>query len=282
MAIRDICLAYFDAGHGERSAAADYAIDLARRRSAHLTIAIGVPITSMASLSPIFSLVDIEAEANAGRLARASTFVEHLRGLASVAGLSANVEVRPGPLFPIYEEMAGIARVHDLSIVDAPRGGDGFQRDFVEDLIETSGSPVLLVPAGWSAKAEPGRVIIAWDGGVEAARAMHQAMPLLDHTPVVDVVSVTGETLRAMRRAERKLNGADAAKHLARHCREVIVTSRPVIGGVTNTLQLYAERTHAELLVMGFYGHSRLRESILGGATRDALDGATLPILLAA
>src|SRR4051794_20857281 len=130
--IRDICLAFFDPVHGEPSAAADYAIDLAARRSAHLTIAAGVPMSSIGSLSPVFSPIDIEAEANAGRRAGATAFAEHLRSLASIAGLSASIAVRQNALFPIYEEMAGIARVHDLSIVDAPRDSDGFQRDFVE------------------------------------------------------------------------------------------------------------------------------------------------------
>jgi nucleotide-binding universal stress UspA family protein len=283
MMIRDVCLAYFDPVEGEASAAADYAVDVAARRSAHLTIAAGVPMSSIASLSPVFSLADIEAEANAARRAGAGAFVERIRDLASIAGLSASIEVRQNALFPIYEEMASVARVHDLSIVDAPHETDSSQRDFVEDLIEASGAPVLLVPEGWAHKGEPGRTIVAWNGGKEAARAMHQAMPFLSQSAVIDVVTVTGESPRALRGAQTRGDGAGAAAHLARHCREVVTSSRPIVAGrVVHTLQLHAEQTGAELIVMGFYGHSRLREAILGGATREALGGAAVPILLAA
>lgn len=284
MPLCDICFVCFDPTLDEcRGAAAAYAVDLAARHSAHLTLVVGVAQTSIASLSPVFDLAGIEAEANARSRERAETFGERLRELAAVAGVSASVEIRQGALFPVYEAVARVARVHDLAVVDAPRPGFDMHREFVEDLIESSGAPVVLVPQGWTAGARIRRALLAWDGGREAARAMHQAAPILDGCGSIDVVRISGESSRARRAAAETVGGADAARHLARHCAEVSVSDRPARDGrVFDTLQLHAGLTGADLIVMGFYGHSRLRESILGGATRDALSSCAMPVLLAA
>jgi nucleotide-binding universal stress UspA family protein len=101
-------------------------------------------------------------------------------------------------------------------------------------------------------------------------------MPLLAAAEMVEVVSVLGEKDIAA-----EASGADIARHLARHCPEVCVNVLPVgEDGVAATLFAHGILTRADLMVMGGYGHSRLREFILGGVTRDTLARTDIPTLL--
>ena len=117
---------------------------------------------------------------------------------------------------------------------------------------------------------------VAWDGGASAARAVRDALPLLAAAEMVEVVSVLGE-----KDITAEASGADIARHLTRHCPEVCVNVLPVgEDGVAATLFAHGILTRADLMVMGGYGHSRLREFILGGVTRDTLARTDIPTLL--
>ena len=150
------------------------------------------------------------------------------------------------------------------------------QRDIVIDMLFGSGVPLLLVPANWNKPGPIRKAIVAWDGGASAARAVRDALPLLADAEMVEVVSVLGEKDIAA-----EASGADIARHLARHCREVSVNVLPVReDGVAATLFAHGILTRADLMVMGGYGHSRLREFVLGGVTRDTLARTDIPTLL--
>ena len=119
-------------------------------------------------------------------------------------------------------------------------------------------------------------VLIAWDGGLPASRAVQDALPVLAMADRVEVVTVNGGTSGGNRPTD------DLARHLARH--GIRVERKSISHGdinVANALLSYADDVSADLLVMGGYGHSRLREIVLGGTTRTILQSMTLPALMA-
>jgi nucleotide-binding universal stress UspA family protein len=135
-----------------------------------------------------------------------------------------------------------------------------------------TGRPVLVAPT--AATVVGSRVAIAWNGSAQAARVVAASKPILVLADQVTVVTV-GEIGRSASAAELV---AYLAKHNVRAVHEALTLAQATTGA---TLLAHAGRTQTDLLVMGAYGHSRLREMILGGATRDVLAAATLPVLMA-
>ncbi len=173
------------------------------------------------------------------------------------------------------------ARHVDLSIVGQvdPEEGDVDAELIAEAAFMQSGRPCLVVPYIGARTLPPARVLIAWDGSREAARAVGDAMPLLTRAESVTVLVVDPASLRG-RVGDQP--GADLATHLARHGikAEVMTTASGGIG-VGNVIIGQASDSGADLVVMGGYGHSRLRELVLGGATQSMLDHMPVPALLA-
>jgi len=143
----------------------------------------------------------------------------------------------------------------------------------------SSGKPLLLVPEGASASLKPKRVMVAWDSRLEASNAVSRAMELLssaDNVHVVLVDPIEGES------GQGAEPGADIGTYLARHGVKVTVDRLPSQGrSVADTLRQHAVDMAADLLVMGAYGHSRLRERIFGGVTRSMVEAPPLPVFLA-
>jgi nucleotide-binding universal stress UspA family protein len=146
-----------------------------------------------------------------------------------------------------------------------------------EELALGVGRPVLVIPRYGSFPSAGRRVLVAWNGSREATRAVGDALPLLQRAEQVTILSIdpTVEPDGA------RLPGADMALYLARHG---VVASAAAIPGadmdVGNLLLSYATDHDADLIVMGAYGHTRLREMVLGGATRTLLQHMTVPVLL--
>jgi nucleotide-binding universal stress UspA family protein len=140
-------------------------------------------------------------------------------------------------------------------------------------------NPVLIVPYAGEFSSVGQRVLIAWDGSMEAARAVHGAIPLLQRAGQVQVAVFDP---RVGPGAHGEEPGADIALFLARHGIRVDV-SRHVTGGeidIGNAILSHASDFGADLLVMGGYGHSRFREVLLGGVTRTILRSMTTPVLM--
>jgi nucleotide-binding universal stress UspA family protein len=119
-------------------------------------------------------------------------------------------------------------------------------------------------------------VMVCWDGSRSAARAVGDALPFLLRAEKVEVVLVASEPGKS-----DEIPGADIAHHLARHGLKVELKRIVAVDvDVTNTLLSHAADVGSDLLVMGGYGHSRLREFVLGGVTRGILASMTLPTLM--
>ena len=117
-------------------------------------------------------------------------------------------------------------------------------------------------------------MVVAWDFSRPAARAVADALPILEKAKHVSVVTVTNEKV-----IDTKRSGAELAKHLARHGVAVVLDTVDAAGcGIGDVLESYVTSRNADILVMGAYGHSRIREFILGGATQSMLSRPPLPI----
>lgn len=151
--------------------------------------------------------------------------------------------------------------------------------DAAETAIMESGRPVLVIPNSGALSPSPKRVMIAWNGRKESTRAAFDALPVLASASAVDIVWIDPQVGSDW---VGDLPCAELAATLARH--GVKAEARPVKASedsITTTLVEEMKRTNADMLVMGAYGHTRLREFILGGATRSQLRGMTLPVLFA-
>lgn len=192
-----------------------------------------------------------------------------------------SIEVRTAEAVSLYPQNTAAmhARYADLTVLPGMhRDGDNLAlHDHFHDVLRHSGRPVLVVPEGASLPVPPKCAVIGWKPTREAARAVADAMPLLRRAERVDVVVIdpaVGES------AYGSDPGADIAAHLARHGLRVEVTVRPSMNySVAYALLDHARTVGADLLVAGGYGHSRLREAVLGGSTRELLETAHLPVL---
>ena len=170
-----------------------------------------------------------------------------------------------------------MSRLYDLNIVAQPDSSNPGQTDFLsEAVLFGSGRPMLLVPYINRGAFKSDRVLICWDGKAPAARAVHNAAPFLRKAKSIDVVTINEN--------EDTLGEASLAAlvaHLAR--RDLAATPHRLTtetSNVHNAILSLAADNDSDLIVMGGYGHSRLREFILGGVTRGMFETLTVPALI--
>lgn len=169
------------------------------------------------------------------------------------------------------------ARLRDLTIVPVPVG-DYFDQWYAEAIIFGSGHPTLVLP---HTRKRAGAftldvVAVAWDFSRPAARAVADALPLLEKAKKVHVLTAANEKVIESRRPT-----AEFAKYLGRHDVDVVLdTVDAADRRIGDILESYVTSCNADMLVMGAYGHSRIREFILGGATKSMLSRPPLPIFL--
>jgi nucleotide-binding universal stress UspA family protein len=233
----------------------------------------------------------------AGRHAPAEVIREHLahaeaeaeavfaaaRELAGQRKVSLATRRETGSVDRLPSLLGRDARTADLVIVGQPnpQAGGTDAALLAEAAFMDSGRPALVLPHADSRAATmpPRRAMLAWDGSREAARAVHDALPLLRLAEEAIVLVVDARDLGAR---VGQQPGADVAAHLARH--EVRTRVKRVTSGgsgIGELLLAQAREEGADLLVMGGYGHSRLREMLVGGVTRHLLEHTTVPVLFA-
>jgi len=170
-----------------------------------------------------------------------------------------------------------MARRFDLSVIAQTEPDKVAPEELiVEGALFGSGRPVVVVPYIQKTGVNLHRVMVCWDASRAAARAVADALPFLERAKAIDVVIVASE-----RPKSDEIPGADIGQHLARHglaveVKRIVATDTDV----ANTLLSHAADISADFIVMGGYGHSRLREFILGGVTRGILASMTVPALM--
>lgn len=197
----------------------------------------------------------------------------------SKSGLSGECRVVEGEV----EDLAAVhGRYADLLIVGQPdmNAPDGAQAmEDVKSVIFAAGRPLLFVPYAGKVKTLGKNIFVAWNASREATRAVTDALPLLQRADKVTVMVVRP---RADARAHGEIPGADIAAYLARHGVKVDVMAEEGEGIDVGDLMLSrVADLGSDLIVMGAYSHSRLRQWVLGGATRTMLESMTVPVLMA-
>jgi nucleotide-binding universal stress UspA family protein len=169
-----------------------------------------------------------------------------------------------------YADLIVLSQNSDLTDLEAPVG------TMAGNILMAAGRPVLVVPKDYKGASIGQRILVAWKPSAEAARAVHDALPLLQQAEAVTVMRVNPDADEPAHNP-----GADLATHLARH--GVKVTTSPVLApdaSAGTAIVDKARALQADLIVMGAYGHSRLRELVFGGATRKMLQAPPLPVLM--
>jgi nucleotide-binding universal stress UspA family protein len=194
------------------------------------------------------------------------------RAVVSAQSRMLDVSVASAP-----DVFAKVARRFDLAIIgQAEPEAPSLERLIVEAALFDSGRPVVIVPYVQRSSLTLDRVMVCWDGSRSAARAVADAMPLLVRAKATEVVTVASEPAKS-----DEIPGADIGHHLARHGVKVEIDSIVTVEtDVASTILSHAADISADFLVMGGYGHSRLREFVLGGVTRGTLSSMTLPTLM--
>jgi nucleotide-binding universal stress UspA family protein len=173
------------------------------------------------------------------------------------------------------------ARYADLPIMTRPTQEDAHDArlDLIEGVLFHSGRPVLVMPPGWNGQSIGKRALLAWDASREATRALSEADWLIEGAEQVTVVTIDAKPKTF---GHSEAPGALIAAHLKR--RGLPVEIRNIEGAgrpAAEALLDEAAKQNADLIIMGGYAHARLRAMMFGGATRDMLNAATVPLLMA-
>jgi nucleotide-binding universal stress UspA family protein len=254
----------------------DYALALARAFDAHPA---GVAFAYEA-VPPAMLIDDVpptwieEFRKEAEEAAKAA--VGRFNAAAQRAKVAVEARWMPASFVGTADVFGRIARRFDLSVVRQAEPGKNTPAPLIiEAALFASGRPVVIVPYIQKGGVTLDRIMVCWDASRCCARAVSDAMPFLERAGTVEVVMV------AERGKSDEVPGADIAQHLARHGIKVEV--RQIVAPdvkAADVLLSHATDSSADFLVMGGFGHSRLREFVLGGVTRSILDTMTIPTLM--
>jgi nucleotide-binding universal stress UspA family protein len=185
----------------------------------------------------------------------------------------------------LSRDLGRVAAVHaryaDVAVMTRPGDGPGaeLREEIIEGILFHSGRPALIAPPGWNGTSIGKRVVVAWDASREATRALSEADDLLEFADAVTVLTVDAKP-KMFGHGDQP--GANIAGHLSRRGLPAEVRNVDSMGRSASIAILEEAKTlGADLVVMGGYAHSRLRELVFGGATRELLRAADVPLLMA-
>ena len=265
-------------GNGEQEADVAKAIELALQLDAHLSV-----IVMDLAVTPTLSDYPVDT-------AWLDQRVEDMKALKVAADQAkASIEVAniPFDIDHVYIERAFAADIvyrralyADLVVVgEKTRHVSPLLAAIVDGAVFEAQRPLLLLSAGDKPAARVRKVLLAWNSKPEAGRAAREALDLLRHAQEVHVAIVDPDGSYLASGGEP---GADIAAYLARHGVTVVVDQLPSGGRpVEEILKSHALEVGADLIVMGAYGHSRLRERVFGGVTQAILEECEVPVLIA-
>lgn len=268
-------VAIVDNGEAARGFIKD-ATAFAAAQEAHLAISLMMDIFDNAAVLPPFDYYPVILDRIDDEAKRRTESVK-----AAVEGAPIPVEIRPVADTLAY--LGGASRVEgryaDLLLIGGASAFENrkLRRRSLQAAVTGSGGPVLVLPD--HAKLERvGRAVLGWDASSEARRTARDLIDVADPGAVIDVVCVDPEPTAE---GHGPAPGSDIARHLARHGFKVDVHVIASAGRrVSLALQDFARDTGANLLAIGAFAHSRVRDILLGGVTRDLIDDVSLPVLM--
>ncbi len=278
MAYRTVTTVLTDIELNKRSMSA--ALSVAGRLDAHLDVlCLGVDRTQ-----PGFYYAGASAMVIQDNLAQAresaDALEEHARGLLEGSGVNWSTDALTAQMVALNGLVAHRTRFADLVVLPRPYGeGRNYDCEAITEAALFNGQvPVLIIPDEGEFSPEINNVVVAWNESAEALTAIRAALPFLQSAESVSVAIIDPP----QHGPERSDPGGMLSQMLSRHGvrAEVSVLAR-TLPRVSDILNRHARDRNADLVVMGAYGHSRFRESILGGATRHMLEVAEVPVLMA-
>lgn len=276
MAIKDLAVAYN--GSSNADAAVAFAIQMCRKYQATLT--------------GLYASTPVRFEGQVERWI-SDDVMETLRRAEREVGKSIEAKFRDrvaaakhnGPVDWVSQEgqpntfLARTSRYYDLLLLGQFSEPNDVNRPVrAEDLVLSSGTPMIIVPTGYKVRPFQEYAVVAWDGSRPAARALTDAMQILETKKRLDVVTV-GSGNGHPPSAE---TAPDIITHLKRHgidARRILLTASRE--GIGPTILEYCAKNDPDVLVVGAYSHARLRQDLFGGVTRHILHNMTIPILMA-
>jgi nucleotide-binding universal stress UspA family protein len=258
-------------------ATCDYAVSVAATFDAHLAgIAFVYDPVAPVSIAGYVPAEIVEAQERDNTTA-AQSAAKYFSEACNRAGVSAEPLTLGASYGGVGEQFGRLARRFDLVIIGQaePEAG-AIDHAIGEAALFESGRPVIIVPYIQKAPLDLDGAMVCWDGSRAATRAIADAMPLLKRAKRVEVLIVANECGK-----QDEIEGVDMGAHLARHGLNVEI-KREQIGDidVADVILSHAADTETNFIVMGCYGHSRLREFVLGGVTRTILRSMTVPVLM--
>jgi len=215
--------------------------------------------------------------------ARQEAETERKRVEARLARSDNKVELRNAEA--LSRDLGRVAAVHaryaDVAVMTRPSEGAGadLREEIIEGVLFHSGRPAMIAPPGWKGESVGKRVVVAWDASREATRALSEADDILEFAEAVTVLTVDAKP-KMFGHGDQP--GANIAAHLSRRGLPSEVRNVDSMGrSAALAILEEAVALNADLIVMGGYAHSRLRELVFGGATRELLRSATVPLLMA-
>jgi nucleotide-binding universal stress UspA family protein len=279
MGYKSITMIVTDAQADARALAA--AVSVAQREDAHLDVhCMGIDparydVTAVGATAGMLDYGIAEARQRADELLAWVT--------ATIPRGMERVSIHPVviPYMGLDSGVARMARYADLIVATKPYDAERLpvQASVVEAVLFGTGAPVLIVPAHpYNYDKGFERIMVAWDESDQSFSAVRKALPLLQAASRVDIVLVDPPS----HSPERSDPGGSVCLMLARHGvrAEVSILAR-TMPRISEVLMRFAREHAIDLVVMGAYGHSRFREAVLGGATRDALEVSNVPLLMA-
>ena len=258
-----------------RDIAGEFAVSVAASFGAHVSGVAFAHEPQIGSLSNSVSASIINTY-RAQRNAEAKRAIAAFEGCAKSASVTFDSRIVSETMISGAEAFGVAARHYDVSIIEqAKPEDDGAQSMAIQAALFDSGRPMMVIPYIYRNHVPLDRIMVCWDGSRSAARAVGDALPFLRRAGQVDVVTIE----KSERRNE--LRGAQIAEHLARH--GLKINLKPLVApdsDAGNVILSEAADSETKLVVMGGFGHSRLREFVLGGVTRCVLQSMTVPVFM--
>ncbi|MBL4766750.1 MAG: universal stress protein [Rhodobacteraceae bacterium] len=210
----------------------------------------------------------------------AAVTLDYANELLGKSGVRWSAEDGIAQIADVGRHVAHRSRFADLVVLPRPYGDNrGAEAEpIVEAAMFEGHAPILVIPDGWEAISQPKSIMVAWNESVEAMTAIRHALPFLQQAGIVRIVIIDPP----IHGPDRSDPGGMLSQMLSRHgvqC-EIDVLSKTMTR-VSDVLNRHAVDTDSDMIVMGAYGHSRFREAILGGATRNMLEQAKVPVFMA-
>lgn len=273
--VKNVLVVIHEEGEGVQSSALAYGLSLAQAAQARVMVQAGSVKLDLPSARHSAVVAGLVVAENRRLRDLTDAIAERSRADSAMAGVICATDSSQLSYADLKARSLAEARVSDVAVVDADPSVLTVDGGLLRAVLFESGRPTIVVPHGWK-DFSADRVIIAWDGSAAASRAVASAMPFLKAASEVVVVSYVDDKDLSSSAA-----GADLAVALSRHGVNVSSKDLPAGGDVAKSLFEQAGLFRADMIVMGAFVRSPLREWLFGGVTQAVLGSSPVPVLMA-